>query len=868
MSRSKNSIPIKVLSAVCALVMIFVSVFPLLGCSLFFRGNDYEATFTRKNISLAVGESYDLSEIIESNTNSYTLTSSDPDIAKVSGTTLTALKAGNTSVKAETSSSSSVIKVTVTDGESDSLTLETTGETAQTLGRISAISFKPIATGSVADGTIDWYVDGQKSDTLSATETFVYMPTSVGEHTIEAVGGGKRASAVCRIYYAVTATAAYTGALTQQSAPYSDIVFSVSVDRNSENPADFVKWVIDGDTVYEGTELTYTYSPAPGRHTVAVYVNGVMREFSDGNTALDVYIVGSITPTAPTFDFDNLYPHAYVRFSAEGNAQVEITSPSGSVTEYAQTDPRYSDLFGNDGFDAGGLISLCADGITSRVYKFRVKSLGDGGALGPSSYSPYTLFTQLPSSADEYIKSRYLDRDLYITSDEEYAHALEYYILFRSKTGVPKVSFKCYMAYSLTRSEEDLFDDAFSWVATSGSYRNIDVSMNNSVMTTSFSVSTVNNPSRQSKTSGNTSQYAKQLHAIIPHINYDRNKDRPDDYVFPIDGLENTQTVKYGDELFFAVQNNTRPIVSVGTPAYILYNTARSILRQICTDEMTDREKAHAIYDWIMWQVTYDTPATEAYSNGESYSAYYLEGVFGNGSTKIGGVAYAPYAVCDGMSKAYSLMCNIEGIPCVRVAGDAGESMAEDDRGGHAWNKVCIDGDWYVVDCTWGDSQSELSIGNAPRAEYELGLHDYLFLTDVQADPTHFEPYELGDSQMLYVPETTTRRYNVYADMTYNGTPINCAITMSQNILTRVREIATAFASSYVKRSTIYVPGGPNNGEYAISYEGLDIFVDGDLDVSDNAVNSAVKSAVRSVYPTADVQVKIYDNIILILMKA
>lgn len=867
-SESKTSVLAKVSSFICALVLVVVSAFPLLGCSLFFRNDGYEAEFTRRSLTLKVGEAYDLSQIIDSNTTSYDLTSSDTDIAEISGTTLTALKVGKTSVKVETSSTVSELKVTVTDDESDAIALETTGALVQTVGTATEVSFKPIVSGTIADRAIDWYVDGQKRDTLSAAESFVYTPTSVGEHTVEAVCGTIRAQAVCRIYYPVTASASYTGELTQQAAPYNDIVLSVSVDSDSRNPQDYVQWLIDGETAYEGTELSYTYRPTPGRHTVTVYVNGVARDFGNGNTALDLYIVGSVTPAAPTFVFDNMYPHAYVRFRAVGNAQVEITSPSGSVAEYAQTDPRYADLFGENGFDAGDLISLCADGVTSRVYKFRVKSLGDGGALAPSDYSPYTMFTQVSSSAKAYLETRYLDRDLYITSDEEYAHALEYYILFRSKTtSNPKVSFKCYMAYTMTCSEEELFDDAFSWVATSGSYRNIVVSSDNNIMTTSFNVNTVNNPSRQSKTPGNSSLYAKQLHAIMPHINYDREKDRPDNYVFPIDRSENTQTVKYGDELFFAVQNNTRPIVSVGTPAYVLYNTARKILRQICTDEMTDKQKAHAIYDWIMWQVTYDTPATEDDYNGESYSAYYLEGVFGNGSTRIGGVAYAPYAVCDGMSKAYSLMCNIEGIPCVRVAGDAGESMAEEDRGGHAWNKVCLDGAWYVVDCTWGDSQSELSLNGMPRTEYELGLHDYLFLTDAQADETHFEPYELGASSMIYVPETTTRKYNVYADMTYNGTAIDCYVTSSQNVVERLRDIASKFATAYVKRSSVYIPGGPDNGEYAITYEGLDVYVEGYSDAYDSAVTSAVKTAVKSVHPTADVQVKIYDNVILILMR-
>lgn len=40
-----------------------------------------------------------------------------------------------------------------------------------------------------------------------------------------------------------------------------------------------------------------------------------------------------------------------------------------------------------------------------------------------------------------------------------------------------------------------------------------------------------------------------------------------------------------------------------------------------------------------------------------------------------------------------TLMCGIEGLPCVRVTGDE-----------HAWNKVYVDGKWYISDATFGDT--------------------------------------------------------------------------------------------------------------------------------------------------------------------
>lgn len=58
-------------------------------------------------------------------------------------------------------------------------------------------------------------------------------------------------------------------------------------------------------------------------------------------------------------------------------------------------------------------------------------------------------------------------------------------------------------------------------------------------------------------------------------------------------------------------------------------------------------------------------------------------------------------AVCDGYAKAFKLLCNREGIPCVIVAGVAKQNGKSEP---HAWNYVQMeDGLWYGVDTTWDD---------------------------------------------------------------------------------------------------------------------------------------------------------------------
>ncbi|WP_438847945.1 transglutaminase domain-containing protein [Anaerocaecibacter muris] len=855
----------KALRVATAAVISAVMVFVLGGCSLFrslLDDGDGSIDFTRSSITLQVGERYNLANIIDCDSTDYTLTSSDPKVVTISGSTVTAKSAGTATVKASTGYDSDVLRVTVKQKQEDSFTVETDGALVQTMGELSEITFMPTAIGSIASSSVAWYVGGRLKEMGYADEPFKYMPTGAGAFSVTAKCGEFTCSLIVRVYYPVTASVECDGELNQTAAPYSDIDFKVRVDGdgNGANPPDYIVWYDNGKIISEGSELVFSYSPAAGRHTIAAEVNGVRVYSTDA-----VFKGAAATPSAPTVEFDNLFPHVYVRYEVAGAAQVEITSPTGLAATFSQNSAAYKDLFDGNGFDARQVISLCASDSGRRSYRVRVKSLGDGDALTEGEYSEYYTFTQLPSAAKPYLETRCLNGDLYVTSDVEYTELVEYYVNFRSKTvNEPSVSFDCYIAYDMY-DKDALWNDAFPIAATSGLYKNIKTTFKNNVMRTSFTVNTVNNPSRKSSAGMFGEGYSKQLHAVLPHINYDENKYRPDSHVFPIDEREYSAAVEYSDELYLAAERGVKPLPQSGSSAETLYELARAALREICSDDMTDMQKAHAIYDWIMWRVTYDTPATEVSSGGEKYSAYYLEGVLGDGSTSIGGVVYPPYAVCDGMSKAYALMCNIEGIPCVRVVGEAGSSIY--DLGGHAWNKVFIDGAWYVVDCTWGDSQGSLTLDGNKSSVYELGLHDYLFVTDSDISSTHYEPYMNDESSIVYAPATARRKLNVYKDMTFNDAVIDCYIAGGQNERERMREIARNVAKAYKSRSSVRIAGGVNGGQYAINYQGVEVYSENGFTLSDSAILDVVTAAVNAENSSLTVKVVTYDNIMLILLK-
>ena len=224
-----------------------------------------------------------------------------------------------------------------------------------------------------------------------------------------------------------------------------------------------------------------------------------------------------------------------------------------------------------------------------------------------------------------------------------------------------------------------------------------------------------------------------------------------DDFVSDKQFLETS--VYSSEELYWAVENKVTPIPVKDSPAADIYNLAKDTLRNIISDDMTDYEKALCIFDWICTNTVYDNYSTFPTSYGDycntNIPGYYLEGVFVTG-----------YAVCDGFSKAFSLMCNMEGIDAIRIVGTQNGC-------GHAWNKVFIDkdpsdnidGQYYYVDITWS---------NFERAgKLEDMSHAYFMVSDNSIEGG-YPYYQYRDKFANYIANTVYGYYEEY-EYTYNG---------------------------------------------------------------------------------------------------
>lgn len=115
--------------------------------------------------------------------------------------------------------------------------------------------------------------------------------------------------------------------------------------------------------------------------------------------------------------------------------------------------------------------------------------------------------------------------------------------------------------------------------------------------------------------------------------------------------------------------------------------------------------------------------------------------------------------VCQGYSYATQYLLEKLGIPCTTVIGTV-ESGAED----HSWNLVILDGEYYYIDTTWGNSEYTYRDEETPEAieeaeeedGYEYVDYDYFAVTTESLTETHLPDPEFP------MPECTATQDNYY----------------------------------------------------------------------------------------------------------
>lgn len=178
-----------------------------------------------------------------------------------------------------------------------------------------------------------------------------------------------------------------------------------------------------------------------------------------------------------------------------------------------------------------------------------------------------------------------------------------------------------------------------------------------------------------------------------------------------IDNIDRKLSVTNSDELFWAVEHGYKPNISSSNAGLIsLYENAKDICLDTINPAWSNFKKFRALFDELESLTHYDNwVITDAPGYWFKYKSYFLEGVFDDDGK----------AVCDGFSKAYALLCGIEGLPCIRSYGFNNENS------GHAWNYIKLNDKWYLACPTWS------KIGYPISANHRINLKEYeAFATD------------------------------------------------------------------------------------------------------------------------------------------
>jgi hypothetical protein len=107
----------------------------------------------------------------------------------------------------------------------------------------------------------------------------------------------------------------------------------------------------------------------------------------------------------------------------------------------------------------------------------------------------------------------------------------------------------------------------------------------------------------------------------------------------------------------------------------------------------TEKEKARAIFVWITENISYDIKAaTDKDLDMETFFE----------KQKPAAVLKSKKAVCEGYSNLFSELCKEAGLRAFVADGWPKNEDGEVGSIGHAWNLVQAEGEWGLIDPTWG----------------------------------------------------------------------------------------------------------------------------------------------------------------------
>lgn len=757
--KNKRFLKITLIAAVVALLCA-----ALCGCSLIQGLLHPEGKFalSESEITLKIGETYDVT-LSDGRTDEFTLSSSDKTKVEIYG---------RTSIKA-VGKTKTAVTITATNGKGDTAELKVNVDYADvSTVKIDVENQYQLLQSGETPKSVDFSAtlnDGTNPNTVFSWK----FTNGAGEEV--ATASGKTASYLPspgEIYFA-TVTADGKSATVGFCAVEELLVYLDKYRVGTEEKI-VVRARYFDNSLLGKTATAYVYDE--GGNLISTTTLETIRSNGMGEVNDTIAAIGKEGNFTLKVDVDGVSRE--VNFVVKDNVaanhiEVDVTgnlsqTTAETVTFTATLSPAKADVesvkwYVNDKYYS-----------TGKTFSFKPTNRGEHKVTAEINKITKTKTIVYLSEHDEawYYASHFHDyggyaQNRYITSKEE----LKNLILFVLENKIAEITF--YAGYSTPETVKNDVSDVRDCVEESGIIPGYSLETSGNEFTIKFRffadeaglIETVNSPEYDAPDG-----FADAVQNTYSKPHYDNVKKERNFY---IDGVKETMSVSTSNMLYKAVAWGYKPVF-MGSQADNLkqiYDNAKDALSYIVSDEMSEYEKVHAIYDYIIYNVRYDhdcANAEDKYVSGNlslnekmKYYGYYLEGIFLNKFYKKD-----MHAVCDGKSKAFVLMCGIEGITAVRISGKA--SSDGQNFGGHAWNKVLLDlngtGDkeWYFVDTTWGD------VGDDSK---EFLSHAYFLLSDDEVKNTH-------DENPGHDYPKAEGKFDYYAHETYtsNGTEYNYVI--------------------------------------------------------------------------------------------
>ncbi|CAH2246441.1 Hypothetical predicted protein [Pelobates cultripes] len=165
-------------------------------------------------------------------------------------------------------------------------------------------------------------------------------------------------------------------------------------------------------------------------------------------------------------------------------------------------------------------------------------------------------------------------------------------------------------------------------------------------------------------------------------------------------------------------------------------STVEELVNVLMKIARTDLEKVRVIWMWMCHNIEYDLEGLDDKSKRSGDPSQTL--LSGKGA-------------CEGYAGLFQKMCSLAGINCLKIGGYSkghsytpGQTFSGETN--HAWNAVCLNRKWHLVDTTWGAGFADSSSNtfNFRYNEFYFLTHPALFIEE------HFPDNQ--NWQLLKVP--------------------------------------------------------------------------------------------------------------------